>query len=53
MALNCSNAGMKGRSINRHNKAVQMFANTLKRGRKRGLRITYDAGKTAREAQNR
>ena len=36
MALNCSNAGMKGRSINRHNKVVEMFANTLKRGKKGG-----------------
>ena len=53
MALNCSNAGMKGRSIKRHNDVVAMFAKTLKRGKKRRLRITYDAGKTAREAQNR
>ena len=53
MALIFSNAGMKGRSINRHNKVVEMFAKTLKRGKKAGLRITYDAGKTAREAQNK
>ena len=53
MALKCTNPVMKGKSIARHDKVVAMFAKMLKRGKKGGLHITYDAGRKAREEQGR
>jgi hypothetical protein len=53
MALKCTTSVMKGKCIDRHTKVVAMFATMLKRGKKGGLPITYDAGRKAREEQGR